>query len=73
MPAAQDTDMMLDLPSANNRWARRNFRAHCSGHGMPEAALIRSPPALVTSQDVTIGKLHPQCYELAARKSDVNI
>jgi hypothetical protein len=28
---------MPDLPSANNHWARRNFRAHFSGHGMPEA------------------------------------
>jgi beta-phosphoglucomutase-like phosphatase (HAD superfamily) len=31
------------------------------------------PPALVTPQDVAIGKPHSQCCELAARKLDVKV
>jgi sugar-phosphatase len=37
------------------------------------AARIPRRPVLVTSEDVTIGKPHPQCYELAARKLDVKV
>jgi sugar-phosphatase len=38
-----------------------------------KAARIPRPPVLVTSEDVALGKPHPQCYELAARKLGVNV
>jgi sugar-phosphatase len=37
------------------------------------ATHIPRPPVLITSEDVTIGNPHPQCYELAARKLGVKV
>jgi sugar-phosphatase len=37
-----------------------------------KAAGLPLPPVLITSEDVTIGKPDPQCYELAAQKLGVN-
>ena len=38
-----------------------------------KAARIPGPPVLKTPEDVTIGKPHPECDKLAARKLGVNV
>jgi len=38
-----------------------------------KAAGLPLPPVLVTSEDVTIGKPDPECYELAAQRLGVNV
>jgi sugar-phosphatase len=56
-----------------NRWAIVTSAPLALATVRLKAARIPRPPVLVTSEDVALGKPHPQCYELAAGKLGVNV
>ena len=61
---------LRSLPS--DRWAIVTSAPVALAKARLKAAGLPPPPVLITSEDVTIGKPDPQCYELAAQKLGVN-
>ncbi len=62
---------LRSLPA--DRWAVVTSAPRALATARMNAAGLPPPPVLVTSEDVTIGKPDPQCYELAARKLGADV